>query len=589
MKINIAHTVALLFGFLFTMNCWTQQIVLNQIDSLIEHKKLTLAGKLLNNIDTLNLTESEKAWYEAMNGRYLTLKNQDDLSFKNLMSARRRYIKLDSMARVSDINLEIVQLILATENTSLDYAPYLNEYLAYAKSQNTPAFSVKAYMQLGKSFINSDPSKSLSYFKKAAKENLKTSDSLVGAKIHHSLGVVFAEHTAYLDSALFHYDIALEEYQRLNLVDYISYIYNNKASVFKKQGDYPKAIQNYLKADSLPITEYYKNNKKLLYGFVSDAYEKNEDYQNAMKYLKLHLAYSDSVNSDAQNTAIFDIQTKYEVEKKENENLKLKRNKTWLIIGLFVLALLSALSYLAYKNQLSKKKIAQADKEIERQKVEKLLKDQELNGIDAMIQGQEKERERIANDLHDNLGSILATIKLHFQNLKIRKEHLEKQEKLMFEKTDSLIEEAYQKVRNLAHVRNAGVNSKEGLLPAIKNFASKASLANKLIVEVEDHGMDQRLENSLEINLFRIVQELITNVIKHANATECMVHLTHHEDNINIMVEDNGIGFDPSKVKERQGMGLYSIQKRVEDHDGQLTIDSTPFNGTSIIIDIGLK
>ena len=159
----------------------------------------------------------------------------------------------------------------------------------------------------------------------------------------------------------------------------------------------------------------------------------------------------------------------------------------------------------------------------------------------------------------------------------------------MLDKTDDLIEEAYQRVRNLAHAKNAGVKSKEGLLPAIKNFATKASVVNKLVIEVEDHGMDQRLENSLEITLFRITQELITNVIKHANATECTVHLTHHDDNLNLMVEDNGVGFNSSDIKLTQGMGLYSIQKRVENLGGRVTIDSIIEKGTTIIIDIPLQ
>ncbi|MEO0571710.1 MAG: ATP-binding protein [Bacteroidota bacterium] len=585
MKFEVRHKITFLLGLLLAANCGAQKILLNQIDSLIGSKKLDEANELLIQIDTTDLTESEMAYYQALSGRYYTLNNQDDLSFQNLMSARRRFLALDSISQVAEINLEIIQLVLATENKSLDYQPYLDDYVNYAIAQDSPKLITRAYMQLGNAFISSEPLKSLDYFKSAQHHNQFTADTVMKAKIHHSLGVVYAERTQHLDSALYHYDIALEIYQDENLVDYISYIYNNKATVFKKQGDYSRAIQNYLKADSLPITEYYKNNKKLLYGFISDAYEKNGDYRNAVDYLKLHLAYNDSVNEDVQNTAMYDIQTKYEVEKKENENLKLKNNRIWLSIALMALFLLFIISYLAYKNQRSKKIIAEADKEIERQKVEKLLKDQELNGIDAMIRGQEKERARIANDLHDNLGSILATIKLHFQNLKIRKERLKQQEKLLLEKTDSLIEEAYQSVRNLAHVKNAGVKSKEGLLPAIKNFASKASLANELVIEVEDHGMDERLENSLEITIFRIVQELITNVIKHAKAKECTIHLTQYQENINLMVEDNGIGFNTDQ-KKVHGMGLYSIQKRVENLGGKVTVESILGKGTTVIIDI---
>jgi signal transduction histidine kinase len=231
-----------------------------------------------------------------------------------------------------------------------------------------------------------------------------------------------------------------------------------------------------------------------------------------------------------------------------------------------------------------------SEKKVQEMKLEKLMKEHELFGINSMIEGQEKERQRIANDLHDNLGSLLATLKLHFQTLKIKKDvRLGIEQDLLFEKTDELIEEAYQKVRSIAHAKNAGVNAQEGLLPAIKNLASKVSIINKLVIDVEEHGMHERLENALEITIFRIIQELITNVIKHANATEVTIHLTQYEDKINLMVEDNGIGFDVSQLKHEGTMGLHSIQRRIESLGGTVTIDSIAQSGTTVILDIPLS
>jgi signal transduction histidine kinase len=186
------------------------------------------------------------------------------------------------------------------------------------------------------------------------------------------------------------------------------------------------------------------------------------------------------------------------------------------------------------------------------------------------------------------LGSVLATLKLHFQNIKARKDRKESDQDVLLQKTDDLLEEAYQKVRSIAHAGNVGMNAKEGLLPAVKNFASKVSIINKLMIEVEEHGMDKRLENSLEITIFRVIQELITNVIKHAHASEAIINLTHYEDSINLMVEDNGIGFNISHIKPRETMGLYSIQKRIENLGGRVTIDSIPQKGTTVIIDVPL-
>jgi signal transduction histidine kinase len=99
--------------------------------------------------------------------------------------------------------------------------------------------------------------------------------------------------------------------------------------------------------------------------------------------------------------------------------------------------------------------------------------------------------------------------------------------------------------------------------------------------------MGERLENSLELSLFRTVQELVANAIKHAEATKLNIQLTQHEDNLNIIVEDNGIGFDRSTIgKTKTGMGLTNIEKRIEHLEGTFTVDSVLGKGTSILIDI---
>jgi two-component system sensor histidine kinase DegS len=100
----------------------------------------------------------------------------------------------------------------------------------------------------------------------------------------------------------------------------------------------------------------------------------------------------------------------------------------------------------------------------------------------------------------------------------------------------TLLEDAYVEVRSMAHLKNSGVIAKNGLLPAVKKLASNASGANGLIVEVQSFGLENRLDNSLEISIFRIIQELVTNIIKHANATTGTVHLTNHNYILNIMV-----------------------------------------------------
>lgn len=304
-------------------------------------------------------------------------------------------------------------------------------------------------------------------------------------------------------------------------------------------------------------------------------------------YYFLRKGYMEDVELNYHNNAIeIDrLNVELQTREKENANLRLRQDRIWLIFAVVGLALLLVASYFVFLSLRAKNKIHAKEKQVQAMRLEKALKDQEMFGIDAMLEGQEKERQRIAGDLHDNLGSLLATIKLHFHSLMSTARPDSEQHALMH-KTDALLNEAYQKVRAMAHAGNAGVDPKEGLLPAVRGFAKKVSVLDRLTIQVEEHGMQHRLENSVEILLFRVIQELITNIIKHAEATEAYIHLTHYGDAVNLMIEDNGVGFDHSRIKPTMGMGLYSIQKKVENLGGRVTIEAIRGKGTTVIIDI---
>ena len=156
----------------------------------------------------------------------------------------------------------------------------------------------------------------------------------------------------------------------------------------------------------------------------------------------------------------------------------------------------------------------------------------------------------------------------------------------MFISTKKLIKSAYKKIRSIAHVKNSGVIAKQGLLKSVIVNAKKIEKLHNIQIQVISHGLINRLENQLELLIFRIIQELITNIIKHANATETYIHLTNHKSFLNIMVEDNGKGFEVNSLSKSDGEGIKNIEKRVESVGGTMIIESFIGKGTAIIIDI---
>jgi signal transduction histidine kinase len=130
--------------------------------------------------------------------------------------------------------------------------------------------------------------------------------------------------------------------------------------------------------------------------------------------------------------------------------------------------------------------------------------------------------------------------------------------------------------------------AKEGLLPAIYSLAKNASAHGKLKIEVQDFGVTHNFDTTTEVTIFRIIQELVTNIIKHSQAAEANISLTQHKMILSIIVEDKGVGFNPQLNDTKKGMGLSSIEKRIEHLNGSLEIDSTPGKGTTVIIELPL-
>ena len=579
--------------FLIAAFSYAQNTPLKDFERYVGEKNTLEASLALSKIKKNTLNATDLAKYDYLKANYYLLENKDNLAYSHYIASKQQYRKLDSLDKVAQINIDLVSLLVSIEKNNIDHEIYLKEYLDYARKKNNPGYLSQAYMQIGKSLYVSNTQTALDYFKKALIENLKTDDEVYTARIYQNIGATYAsDNINKLDSALYVYEKALEIYKRKNLNDYIFYIYTNKADAYSKKKEYKKAFAFFLKADSLTLTEFSTKKKIALYGYIANTYEESGDYKNALEYLNRLNTYKEILNENEQKKAIKEIDTKYKTQEKEIENLNLKnklqtnRIIVYSFIGLLFVVL--TIGILALKNISKKKKIAEQEKMIETQKLEKTLKEQELRDIDLILESQEKERQQIANELHDNLGSMLATLKLNFQNLK-RNENAEKNGTNLYQKTDDLIEEAYQKVRNIAHLKNLGVVGSQGLLVAVKKMAEKMSVLERLKINVIPFGLTERLDNQTEVALFRMVQELCTNIIKHSAANEVNIYLTQHNPTeINIIIEDNGTGFDPKKNTQKGGIGLKSIEKKVEQMGGTFTIDSILTKGTTIIIDLPL-
>jgi signal transduction histidine kinase len=478
--------------------------------------------------------------------------------------------------------------------THTRYKKYLKEFelLAQTPIEKCWAHLYRLYF-LYQSIADVDEQAINEEFQKLEKELLQLPEDHTFFVLYNSIKAIQLEFNGNLEEALKKHSFVLEfskDKPYLNYLAFRSFI--RISEIYYKKEEYQKGLQamkearffidksNTLK-DSVYITKY-----------TSKHYEALGDYKKA--YTLLNKSVEDQYTLDYKNNCIQNSSLEIELQTADTEKQLLlseqqeKQNRDIAIgLGGGILAV-TLIGFLLFVNTKRKQRIAEQQRMLEVQKTETLLKDQELNTIDAMLLGQEKERQRLANDLHDSVGATLAAAKLQFHHLSQNRDKKDGSMEELFQKTGQLLDHAYSEVRNMAHVKNNGVIAKNGLLPAIQKLAKSASNVHGLSIEVEDYGLDKRLDNALEIAIFRIVQELVTNIMKHAQATKASIAINQYEDTFNLIVEDNGRGFDARHLPQKEGMGLASIEKRVEHLEGSMEVDSTLGKGTHILIDIPL-
>jgi two-component system NarL family sensor kinase len=208
---------------------------------------------------------------------------------------------------------------------------------------------------------------------------------------------------------------------------------------------------------------------------------------------------------------------------------------------------------------------------------------QTQHAAQAMLHGQETERRRLARDLHDSLGGMLATVRLYLASAGQRPDLPAEPAHLLTQAVahlDSTIGELRQVARNL--MPEALLTF--GLSQALHDLAAARPLAERPQVQVQLYGLDERLAPALEVELYRLVQELLANAHRHAHAQQVLVQLMCHGPELQLVVEDDGCGFNPDAP--RAGMGLRSVQARVQYLGGTLEVQSRPGHGTTVSIEL---
>ncbi len=347
------------------------------------------------------------------------------------------------------------------------------------------------------------------------------------------------------------------------------------ASAYRQKGDYSVAKRYLLRL--LPLLK--DNSMKMMaYSELMNVYAAEGNYKEAYNTQNNFFDMQDSLMNFEKGQAI-DILLEYQASEKDKEisqkqltilqqESKLKQKNLWIgaIITTSLLLIVLVLSWL--RSYRLKQKMA----------LQALEQEQKIGRLEALMQGEEKERKRIARELHDGIGSLISTAKMHLRS----KSDIGPGQN-GFESGMQLLDEAYHELRLTAHNLVPEQLLEQGLVHAVEAYCRRVSRPPEFKVICLHFGAKLELPQKQELTLYRMIQELVHNAIKHGKATEVVIHINNHE-RLNISVEDNGSGL-PEKESVDKGSGLFHLRQRLLLWGGGIEIDSRPGMGITVYID----
>lgn len=357
--------------------------------------------------------------------------------------------------------------------------------------------------------------------------------------------------------------------------------YCNLGLNYEDKKEYKKAIEYYKKSIALCESSKYRNGVKNAMESLSALYFKLNEFDSAYKYLKESTVVKDSMINQSTENKIAELNTLYETEKKKQQiaeqNLKISRRNGLLVLFITIFFLSIAGFYISYnKYKIKQERIFQ----------DELFKEEEKRSK-AILESEENERQRLARELHDGVGQLLAATKLNLSTL--GKMNSEEENKKL---TNSLniLDDSIKEIRNISHNMVPDIILKNGLQNAINDFVMRINQSKKIKIDFECIACDEsKLDDTAQLMLYRIIQESVTNTIKYAEAQQLLIQISADENELSLMISDDGKGFDITKAMGKNGIGLKNIQLRTDYLKGKLEIDSSAQNGTTLIIEIPLS
>ncbi|MBJ2174659.1 tetratricopeptide repeat protein [Aureibaculum sp. A20] len=442
-------------------------------------------------------------------------------------------------------------------------------------------------------YLKRDIENSRSYYKDALVDLELSPDKKEALKIKLNLGTMDVVQEK-VDEALLLFDEVKNTAHKKKYYDLYVEAVLRIGDVYMKLKDYHNAQMilsiahiNSVQWDRLELE------KKVIRSLV-DLYSEQKDYENAYALMTQYVSVSNRIIQEQKSKEIKELEIQYQTLQKEKEisslqeeqllkESEIKRQKTIkyaILIGFLILLIPIAALFIVYYQKLqAQSQLNEQQEELNKQKVSSLIREQELKLVKASVAAQDEERTRIARELHDSIGGNLAAIKMQMNNLNDNADS---------SVIISQIDDTYQQVREISHNLIPSKFSQNAFTTLISEYINKLDKSSDQDIVFMPYPEEKinALDESIQVEVFNIIQELVTNTLKYAKAKNVEIHLNVHNNSLQLLFEDNGIGFDQSKTPT--GIGLQNIKSRLDKLNAELNIDSSINHGTAVTIEIPL-
>ena len=439
-----------------------------------------------------------------------------------------------------------------------------------------------ALYRLGWAYINvRQYEKATAYLQKALDICVRNNDNYLQRYIYYLMTTI-SFYTFDLESAETYLNKLLELQGQVNdIYMHIGYL-ELLGKLEQLKGHFVESEKLYLQTLALADEWDILDTKKTCYLALAELAVAQRKFRENVTYLE-ELEFVEKAMATATTLrAAEEMAVKYETEKKEIRIAALEEERrlmVWLSMAIGAVLLMSlAAALFLWRMTVQKKHLSEQQHQLAEARIHQLEQEKQLIATQSVLDGETRERARLARDLHDGLGSLLTGTKLSLLEMK-QGVKLDFADVKRFDTALGLLDDSVREMRRVAHHLMPDSLSRFGLKPAVSDFCN-----NLPAVQFSYYGDESRLEPNMEVMIYRTIHELVNNALKHAGATQIMVQLIREPDRIAFTVQDDGRGFDPAKTTE--GMGIQNIRTRVASFNGIIDLDSRPGEGTEIHVEL---